>query len=76
MREAHGMGEREIEKARARLIEAAKRYHAADEQRRKALEALRVEMRRADAAGMMRKTIVRESGVARQTVWDALAEGE
>ena len=69
------MGEREIEKARARLIAAAKRYHAADEARRKALDELRVEMRRADAVGMMRKTIVAESGVARQTVWDALDQG-
>lgn len=68
------MGEREIERARARLREASSAYWKAKHAERRAMSALRVEMRAADKAGMMRKTIVAETGLARQTVWDALAD--
>jgi formiminotetrahydrofolate cyclodeaminase len=66
----------EQERAQRALVRAARAYHKADEERRARLVALQAAMREADAAGLMRQRIVEQSGVARQTVYDALAAGD
>lgn len=58
--------------ARAALAEAGQTYAVLRRVRDRALAELEDAMRAADAAGVSRAEIIRLSGVAKQTVYDAL----